>query len=215
MTNNAGFNHERRIVKQAYYVGFGGNDINNNYPFNDDYTGVADTYDATRYYECGTIADIGTYDLATDTDSVPTGKTEGVVPGIVNSYCAYIGAVLNRLIAIQPNCIIFLATPRNSFGFTQYPIQVWEQYCEAIYQIAQLPQFANNVYVLPLGEGLENLRATEWRGFVLGNHPNAMGYHYLAYYFNTLIDYVILNNYYKMKQSMYIGTDKHWDESEL
>lgn len=207
--------YENGDVKQAFYVGLGGNDIANNYPFNDDNTGRADTYDATRYYECGTIEDIGTYDLETDTDTVPAGKTAGVVPGVVNSFCAYIGAILNRLIAIQPNCIIFLATPKNSFGATLYPLQIWEQYRDAIYQIAQMPQYTNNVYVMPVGEGLENLRATEWRRFYLGNHPNAMGYHFLAYYYNTMIDSIILNNYVRMKQSMYIGTDKEWNESDL
>ena len=191
--------------KQAYLINLGSNDINNNYPFEN-----PDDYDETRYYKCGTIEDIGTYDYVTDTDTVPAGKTAGVVPGVVNSYCAYMGALLQRLIAKAPDCVIFLATIRNGLTANPNIYAVWNEYNDALREIAQMPQFANNVILVDWGNYGPNFATYEIRQMIVGYHPNALAYHFIAYWWNTLLDKAIFENFKRLKQSMFIGTGKNY-----
>lgn len=200
---------ERGRVKQVFVINLGSNDINNNYPHNDDWS-VKETYDADLYYTCGTTDDIGTYDLETDSDTVPAGKTEGVVPGIVNSYAAYIGAILNRILAIQPDAVIFLCTIRNGFSNNTNRMAVWTEYNDTLKAIAEMDRYKNNVYILDNGEFGPNYSVSPMKDFLVGYHPNALGYKYLALYWNTLIDYAIQTHYKRFEQSMFIGTGKQY-----
>ena len=196
-------------VKQAFVINLGSNDINNNYPHDEDWN-TLENYDAERYYTCGTIADIGTYDLATDTDTVPSGKQAGIVPGVVNSYAAYIGAILNRILAIQPDAIIFLCTIRNGFSTLDNRFAIWTEYNNTLKQIAAMDQYKNNVYILDNGRFGPNYYVNPIRSTIVYAHPNALGYVILANYWNTLIDHAIQTNYTKFKQSMFIGTGKSY-----
>ena len=199
--------HENGNTKQAFILVLGSNDINNNYPHDENWN-VLETYDETRYYKCGTIDDIGTYDYATDTDTVPTGKTAGVVPGIVNSYAAYIGAILNRIIAIQPDAIIFVATIRNDFSTNKNKQDVWKEYNAVLRQIVQMDAYKDNCYLLDYAKFGPSYESKRFREIFVGQHPNAMAYQLAAYYYNTIIDYVIMNNLKDMKLSALIGTGK-------
>ena len=181
-------------VKQAFVLNLGGNDVNHMHP-HDENGDELDEYDPALYYKCGTIEDIGTYDLATNTDTPPEGKTGGVVPGIVNSYCGYIGAIMNRLIAIQPKCVIFICT-------------VHAEYSAAIRQIAQMPQYKDHTFVLDAFEYGPNFMTLPMIDMMLDVHPDAMGYVYLAWTWQTMIDYAISGNLRKFRQSMFIGTEK-------
>lgn len=205
-------------VKQVFVVNLGSNDINNNYPWSDDTKSAIDpNYNPSQpngKYLCGTTADIGTYDLATDTDSVPSSgtpsTTKQVITGIYNSYCAYIGAILNRILAIQPDAIIFLCTIRNHFFANDYKMGVWKDYNDALKEIAEMDQYKNNVYIVDNGEFGPNYGVAPMSSNIVYAHPNAFGYQYIAGYWNTLIDYVIQSNYTKLKQSMFIGTGKKY-----
>ena len=42
---------------------------------------------------------------------------------------------------------------------------------------------------------------------LVGMHPNAIGYHEIAYYYGTLIDYAIRKNFKMLAQSAFIGTN--------
>lgn len=196
--------------KQAYIIVLGSNDINNNNPHDSSWNELT-TYDESIYYKAGTTEDIGTYDLDTDTDTVPDGKTAGVVPGIVNSYAAYMGAILNRLIAIQPDCVIFLATIRNNFAWNENSIAIWNEYNGVLKDIAVMPQYADNVYLIDFAEYGPNYMQKDMHDCLVGYHPNAIGYHEVAYYYGTLIDYAIRNNFNKLKLSQFIGTGKTYD----
>ena len=214
--------HQNGKTRQVFVVNLGSNDINNNYPHNDDWT-EKQNYDATKFYTCGTIADIGEYDYATDTDTVPSGKTAGVVPGVVNSYAAYIGAILNRILAIQPDAIIFLCTIRNGFCENEFVLPaetapakvqnrmaVWAQYNDVLKSIAAMDRYKNNVYILDNAEFGPNYSCSPMRNMIVGYHPNAVGYQYIAQYWNTLVDYTVQTNYTKMRQSMFIGTGRQY-----
>ena len=197
-------------VKQAFVINLGSNDINNNYPHDDNWD-TLETY-GDEYYTCGTTADIGTYDLETDTDTVPSGKTEGIVPGVVNSYAAYIGAILNRIIAIQPNAIIFLCTIRNGFASNANRMAIWNEYNDMLKEIAQMEQYSGNVIIVDNGEYGPNYAAAPMKNMMVYHHPNAIGYQYLAGYWNTLINDAIQRNYNTtlLKQSQFIGTGKQY-----
>lgn len=198
--------------KQAYVIVLGSNDINNNNPHDSAWNELAEgSYDTTRYYKAGTIADIGTYDLATDTDTVPAGKTQGVVPGVVNSYAAYLGAVLNRIIAIQPNSIIFLSTIRNHFGWNQNSYDLWNQYNDIIKAIANMDQYKNHVILIDYGKFGPNYCYKTMVDQIIGSHPNAIGYLEASYYYGTLLDYSIQKYIERFKVSAFINTDKVYD----
>ena len=200
--------YQNGIVKQVFVVNLGSNDLNNNYPHDEtwaeDWTGKS----ADEYYTCGTIADIGTYDLATDTDTLPDGGVSGVVEGVVNSYAAYIGAILNRIIAIQPKAIIFLCTIRSGFGNLPNRYEVWNEYNDTLRQIAAMDQYKNNVILLDNAKFGPAYSLQPLTGMVVGAHLNAAGYQYIAGYWNTLIDHAIQSNFDRFKEASFIGTDK-------
>ena len=196
-------------VKQVFVINLGSNDINNNYPHNDDWS-EKQSYDATKYYTCGEIEDIGTYDLETDTDTVPEGKTEGVVPGVVNSYAAYIGAILNRIIAIQPGALILLCTIRKGFASPANKAAVWTEYNNMLKAIAADDRYKDNVIIIDNGAEGPDYGSAPMTSMFVGYHPNAIGYQYISRFWNTLINNALWANYTKpiVKQGMFIGTGK-------
>ena len=198
--------HENGNTKQAFVVVLGSNDIGIRHPHDANWNTLTD-YDPTLYYEEGSIEDIGTYDLETDTDTPPAGKTAGDVPGIVNSYAGYMGAILNRIIAIQPRCVIFLATIRNNFGQNERSLEIWNKYNAILRQIVEMPQFANNCILIDYGKYGPNYYAPSLLNMEYG-HPNAFGYQLAAYYYNTLIDNAIMQNLTKIPNPTWIGTDR-------
>lgn len=204
--------HENGDTKQAFIIHLGGNDLNNNNPHDEDWVEIPDgQYDETRYYKCGTIEDIGTYDLTTDTDTVPAGKTAGVIPGVVNSFAAYVGAVLNRIIAIQPDAKIFYLTIRNLYSVDQNRYNLWLQYNNVLRQISEMPQYKDNVYIVDEAKFGPNWYCQPVYRMWTGAHLDVMGYKYMASYFNTMIDYVIQTHISEFKQTMFIGSGKHCD----
>lgn len=195
-------------AKQAYVIVLGSNDISNNNPHDSSWNELAEgSYDTTLYYKAGSIEDIGTFDLATDTDTPPSGKTAGVVPGIVNSYAAYIGAILNRIIAQQPDCVIFLSTIRNNFAWNESSLAIWNGYNNVLKQISQMDRFKSNVLLIDFAEYGPNYMQKDLHDCLVGTHLNAIGYHEVAYYYGTLIDYAIRNNFKRLAQSAFIGTN--------
>lgn len=210
--------HNNGDTKQAFVINLGSNDINKNYPFKDDDQDAIDpNYDPANpngKYLCGTTDDIGTYNLSTNSDTVPSSGTPSttteVISGIYNSYCAYIGAILNRILAIQPDAIIFLCTIRNGFYKNSYKKGVWEQYNTALKAIAALDAYKDNVFILDMGAYGPCYAAAPMSSSIVYAHPNAFGYQFLAGYWNTLIDHAIQKNYTKMTQSMFIGTGKSY-----
>ena len=198
--------HENGNTKQAFVVVLGSNDIGIRHPHDANWNTLTD-YDPTLYYEEGSIEDIGTYDLATDTDTPPVGKTAGDVPGIVNSYAGYMGAILNRLISIQPRCVIFLATIRNNFGQNVRSLEIWNKYNAVLRQIVDMPQFANNCILIDYGKYGPNYWGPSMRNMEY-SHPNAFGYQLAAFYYNTLIDNAIMQNLTKIPNPTWIGTDR-------
>jgi hypothetical protein len=74
-----------------------------------------------------------------------------------------------------------------------------------------MDQFKNNCYLLDYGEYGPNYRRGEMKKTIVGSHPNAVGYTEAAYYYNTLIDYVISKNFDKFQQTAFIGTEKKYD----
>ncbi len=198
------------ITYQAYVINLGGNDLQHYYP------GGGDWYDPPadprKCYACGTTADIGTYDIETDTDTPPSGRSGdvGVVPGVVNSYAAYIGAILNRILAVQPDAVIFLCTIRNGQQKTDLMFETWQEYNAVLKEIAAMPQFRDHVFIVDNGEHGPNWLVYPMLGMIVYAHPNAIGYQYVAQYFNTLIDQQIQDNYIKFRQSMFIGTGKKY-----
>jgi hypothetical protein len=198
-------------VKQAFVLNLGGNDVNNENPHDADWNEYAEgDYDPALKYKCGTVDDIGTYDLATDTDTPPTGKTGGIVTGIVNSFAAYMGAIINRLIAIQPDCVIFLCTIHNMYTNNANRMAIWEQYNAVIREIAALPRYAGHIFLLDAAKYGPNFYSYPQYGFWVYYHPNAVGYTYMAWTWNTMIDYAIQKNLDSFKQSMFIGTGKSY-----
>ena len=196
---------------QAYLINLGSNDINNLYPFE----GKTIT-DGPSYTE-GEIADIGTYDKTTDTDTLPAGKsasdTGNIGLNVVNSYAGYMGAILNRIFAYQPDAIVFLATIRNGFANTGARYAVWNRYNDVLKAIAaetaEGGKYAGRkIYILDNGAFGPNYHIEPMRGMMVADHPNALGYQYLAGYWNTLIDHAIQKNYIALTQSMFIGTGK-------
>lgn len=208
-------------VKQAFVLNLGGNDLNNENPHNSDWVEYDDPsqYARAEQYKCGTVEDIGTGELVLDpstnkykfVDHVPEGKTEGVVPGIVQSFAGYMGAILNRLIAIQPDCVIFLCTIHNMYSnLNENKLELWNQYNDLIRELATLPQYADHVFILDAAKYGPNFYSYPQYGFWVYYHPNAVGYTYMAWTWNTMIDYVMQKNLDKFKQSMFIGTGKSY-----
>ena len=202
--------HENGNTKQAFIIHLGGNDLSNNNPHNENWEEYQDgQYDETKYYKCGTIEDIGTYDLDTDTDTPPAGKQDGVITGVVNSFAAYVGAVLNRILAIQPDAKIFYLTIRNLYSQNQNSYNLWLQYNNVLRQIAEMPQYKDNVYIVDEAKFGANWRCHPIPRMWTGAHLDVMGYKYMASYFNTMIDYVIQTHMSEFKQTMFIGSGKH------
>ena len=207
-------------IKQAFVINLGSNDINNNYPWADSSqkNAIDPNYNPNNpngKYLCGTINDIGTYDLQTDTDTLPSGVTPSTTYHIenfqiYNSYCAYIGAILNRILAFQHDAIIFLCTIRNGFASNAYKFGIWQEYNQALKNIAAMDRYKNNVYIVDNGTYGPNYATAPLSSMILGSHPNALGYQFIAGYWNTLLDYTIQKNYTKMTQSMFIGTGKSY-----
>lgn len=200
-------------VKQAFVLNLGGNDINNENPHDEDWNEYAEgDYDATAKYKCGTIADVGTYDLATNTDTLPSGRTgeDTAITGIVNSFAGYMGAILNRLIAIQPECVIFLCTIHNMYADNPKRLALWNQYNTLIKALANMEQFRDHVLLLDAAEYGPNFNTYPQYSFWNYYHPNALGYVYMAWTWNTMIDYVMQKNLLSFKQSMFIGTGKKY-----
>ena len=75
-----------------------------------------------------------------------------------------------------------------------------------------MPQYSGNVLLLDAAEYGPNFFSYPQWNFWNANHPNAMGYVYMAWTWNTMIDYVMqkkmLNPH--IKQSMFIGTGKKY-----
>ena len=193
--------------KQAYVIVLGSNDINWNHPHDSDWNELT-TYDESEYYTAGSVEDIGTYDLETNTDTVPSGKTSGTaIPGIVNSYAAYIGAIIERIIAIQPQAKIFVCTIRNHFCANANQKAIWDEYNQVLADIVADERFADNCYLVDYGKYGPCYLTTEWQNYYrAGGHPNAAGYLVSAYYYNTLIDKIIQDNITDFLQSALIGT---------
>ena len=198
--------HENGDTKQAFIVVLGSNDIGIRHPHDGDWNTLTN-YDPTLYYEEGSIADIGTYDLATDTDTPPSGKIAGDVPGIVNSYAGYMGAILNRLIAIQPRCVIFLATIRNNFGQNERSLEIWNKYNSVLREIVEMPQYEDNCLLIDYGKYGPNYYSPSLLNMKYG-HPNAFGYQLAAFYYNALIDHAIMDNLAKIQNPTWIGTGR-------
>lgn len=207
-------------VKQAFVLNLGGNDINNENPHNSDWVEYDDPsqYERAEQYKCGTVEDIGTGELVLDpstnkykfVDHVPEGKTEGVVPGIVQSFAGYMGAIINRLIAIQPDCVIFLCTVHNMYSNNANRMAIWEQYNAVIREIAALPRYAGHIFLLDAAKYGPNFYSYPQYGFWVHYHPNALGYTYMAWTWNTMIDHVMQKNLGSFRQSMFIGTGKSY-----
>ena len=193
----------------AYLINLGSNDLNNNHDFPGDPVAPSEG----PAYDAGTLADIGTYDRTTDTDTVPTGKTASVVPGVVNSYAAYMGAILNRIFAYQPDAIVFVATIRNGFSQNSDRLTAWNAYNDVLKDIVASSTAEGGLYYGKKLYLLDNAAfgpcydVPPMNGMFVHNHPNALGYQYIAGYWNTLIDHAIQKNYLAMQQSMFIGTN--------
>jgi hypothetical protein len=200
-------------VKQAFVLNLGGNDINNENPHDENWDELEEgQYDPTQKYKCGTIADVGTYDVTTDTDTLPSGRTgeDTAITGIVNSFAGYMGAIMNRLIAIQPDCVIFLCTIHNMYSNLPKRMAIWEEYNDLIRDLAEMPQFKDHVFLLDAAEYGPNFYSYPQNSFWNYYHPNALGYVYMAWTWNTMIDYVMQKNLLSFKQSIFIGTGKKY-----
>lgn len=206
-------------VNQVFVINLGSNDINNNYPHDGSvYDPTPVSYNKKLYYTCGTTADIGTFTIDLDdpddygTDTLPSGKTASDTAGfdglnVVNSYAGYIGAILNRILAIQPDAVIFLCTIRNGFANTAVRYGIWNEYNTVLKSIAAMDAYKNNVYIIDNGEFGPNYAAEPMTNMMVGVHPNAIGYKHLADVWNTLIDHSIKTNYEKLKRTQFIGYD--------
>lgn len=203
---------ENGIKKQIYVINLGSNDINLYYPHDDNWN-TLENYDPNLYYTLGTLADIGSYDITRDVDTPPAGRESGPVPGIVNSYTAYLGAIIERVLSVEPDAIILLATIRN--GFTDIPnrYNIWLQFNEMIRSFATLETIGginckNHIFILDNGKFGPNYNTYPQYSFWCHYHPNSLGYENLAWYWNTLIDECIQRNFTKFRQAMFIGTGK-------
>lgn len=190
----------------AYLINLGSNDLNNNHDFPGDPASEGPAYDA------GTLADIGTYDRTTNTDTLPYESPDVVVPGIINSYAAYMGAILNRIFAYQPDAIVFVATIRNGFSQNNDRLTAWKAYNDVLEKIVGTATgggkyYGKKLYLLDNAAFGPCYDVPPMNGMFVHNHPNALGYQYIAGYWNTLIDHAIQKNYLAMQQSMFIGTN--------
>ena len=197
----------KTMPKQAYIIVLGSNDINWRNPHDSDWNELQ-TYDENEYYTAGNVDDIGTYDLATDSDTPPAGKTSGTaIPGIVNSYAAYMGAIIERLLAIQPKAKIFICTIRNHFALNENQTHIWDEYNQVLRDIVADSRFSDNCYLIDYAKFGPNYLTREWsNGIRAGGHPDAAGYQIAAYYYNTLIDKAIQDNLSDFIASAWIGT---------
>lgn len=190
---------------QAYLINLGSNDINNNYPGTGWDPDTTET--GAEVYKWGEVGDIGTYNKETDADILPAGKSAGEVGlNIVNSYAAYIGAIINRIVAWQPDAYIFLCTVRKGFSTDSNKKKVWENYNATLKAVAERFRSAGaKIYIVDNGKYGPDYDAEPMVGMKYYMHPNALGYQHLAKSWNEQIDRVIRENYADFNQSMFVG----------
>lgn len=140
------------------------------------------------------ISSVG--DLATDVDLNDYNNN-------ADTYAGWLAGVVQRLRSVNPNCFIFMSTMNRWNRLNDQDGQEYDDVVRAI------PAFFNNYRIYLLDVRTYGPGTSYASVFNTGGHPNAFGHTYLAFMYNTYLDYVIKNNINDFKEVQFVLDGKH------